>query len=685
MTDTHAAALDLARRGLSVFPIDDPAQPRCLGMRTVEHDPATCTERGKHPVVPPTKRATRDPEQIGRMFLNLPRNVGVFCGPHLLVVDEDELDAFTNYATSIGAHIPLTYTVRTGKGRHYYFTVPPKLTFSNHEGALHGRGMNVRSGNAYVVAAGSAHASGRRYEVETDASLAVMPDWLTEAIRGQRAGDTDNGRTDGETSGWWRRGTIGENDRHRSISSAAGHCRQLGLPIDDAVTIAREVASRHHPPKYSDAQIVGKVRDHYARYTDGAKVRDWLNSLEEDETEGQQHVELMREAARLRLQRDARRIVDAEDRPPVTRPEVMTLRERLARPSPPTVYRISGWQPAGSRVVLAAQFKAGKTTMTGNLARSLVDGDPWLGSAMVTPIEGRLVILDFEMSPAQMDLWLGAQGIRNDDRIVPVPMRGNATAFDILDRDRRAEWAAELRRLECRYLMLDCLRPVLDAIGLDEHRDAGRFLVAFDGLLADAGVPEAAVVHHMGHTGERSRGDSRIRDWPDVEWRLVRLDDDPGSPRYVSAFGRDVEQEEAQLAYDETKRHLSLIGGNRQQAGARAALNAVLVLVDEEPRLSGNEIEKRLGSGSDHTQKAIREALKIGLREHLLAFEKGPRNARLYLSSSVRRTSSPVRQRGRGEFVSSSIDDELTTTYSTPSSSLADELVSDPDRREWYR
>jgi hypothetical protein len=66
------------------------------------------------------------------------------------------------------------------------------------------------------------------------------------------------------------------------------------------------------------------------------------------------------------------------------------------------------------------------------------------------------------------------------------------------------------------------------ALGLDEHREAGRFLVALDTLLADAGIPDAAVIHHMGHVTERSRGDSRIRDWP--EWRLVREDDEPSSP-----------------------------------------------------------------------------------------------------------------------------------------------------------
>jgi hypothetical protein len=108
---------------------------------------------------------------------------------------------------------------------------------------------------------------------------------------------------------------------------------------------------------------------------------------------------------------------------------------------------------------------------------------------------------------------------------------------------------------------------VLDALGLDEHRDAGRFLVALDSFLAEAKIPEALIVHHMGHSGERSRGDSRLRDWPDVERRLVREDDDPGSPRFITAYGRDVDVSESQLAYDPLTRHLTINGGSRRRQG----------------------------------------------------------------------------------------------------------------------
>jgi hypothetical protein len=124
---------------------------------------------------------------------------------------------------------------------------------------------------------------------------------------------------------------------------------------------------------------------------------------------------------------------------------------------------------------------------------------------------------------------------------------------------------------------------------LDESHDAGRFLVAFDALLAEAGIGEGGIAHHMGHVGERSRGDSRLRDWPDVEWRLVRdkcNDDetDPAAARYFAAYGRDVDQPEQLLGYDPATRRLTIAGGSRKNAKAEALVTAVVQYVADNPR-----------------------------------------------------------------------------------------------------
>ena len=230
--------------------------------------------------------------------------------------------------------------------------------------------------------------------------------------------------------------------------------------------------------------------------------------------------------------REARRRLDAEERGPAPIPDVAVLRERLARPRERTPYRVKDWQLQGQRVMLAAQQKAGKTTVRDNLVRCLVDGDDFLGQYAVTPVVGTVVVLDFEMSesPSSTTGWASNISATMTTSSCCSDAWGRLQRSTSCSPDVRAEWAALLRRYHVEYPVVDCLRPILDALGLDEHKDAGRFLVAFDALLAEAGVSDALVVQHMGHLGERARGDSRLRDWPDVEWRLVRQDDNPRLP-----------------------------------------------------------------------------------------------------------------------------------------------------------
>ena len=163
------------------------------------------------------------------------------------------------------------------------------------------------------------------------------------------------------------------------------------------------------------------------------------------------------------------------------------------------------------------------------------------------PPDGAVAVLDFEMSPAQLTSWLRHEGIRHPERVVLISGRGAASSFDIGDPEIRAGWAARCRGASVKYLIVDCLRPILDALGLDENHDAGRLLLSLDALLAEANIPEALVVHHMEHDADRPRSDSRLRDWPDAVWRVVRKGNQPDAPRFFSAYGRDVDIAEQPL------------------------------------------------------------------------------------------------------------------------------------------
>lgn len=345
------------------------------------------------------------------------------------------------------------------------------------------------------------------------------------------------------------------------------------------------------------ARAGNDAADHVAA---GHGLRDFFNSAD---IEHDQSVE--RELARLRAQQDARRLLAEESTPLTTPPRLSRLDEFLAEPDEDAEYRVDGLMPTGGNVVVAAQFKAGKSTLIGNLLGALADGGDFLGCFSANAA-GRVVLIDDELDPRTMRRWLRDQTIAHPERIEIVSLRGHLSTFNILEPSTRARWAEAIGA--CDVLILDCLRPVLDALGLDENKDAGRFLVAFDALKAEAMIDEAVVVHHMGHSGERSRGDSRILDWPDVSWRIVRESDEPSSPRYFSAFGRDVDVKEGRLQYDAATRGLTYGEGSRKSARASGSLDeakaAVLLFVQTSPGCSGEDIQREVPGGKQTTRQA---------------------------------------------------------------------------------
>lgn len=340
-------------------------------------------------------------------------------------------------------------------------------------------------------------------------------------------------------------------------------------------------------------------------------------------------------ARQIRLDREARRLVDNEERPPIEPPPVRSLDALLAEPDSAQQYIVDRIAPANGRVMLAAQYKAGKTTLRDNLVRALADREPFLDRFDIHRPPRRIALIDTELDDDTLRRWLRDQNITNRTAVVDViGLRGKVAALDLIDDRCRATWAERFRGLGCDYLVLDCLRPILDALGLDETRDGGRFLVAFDRLLHDAAIPAACVIHHMGHTGERSRGDSRFQDWPDAIWRLVREDDEPGSPRFLSAYGRDVDVHEGRLSFNPDTRHLAYVDGSRKDSKTEAAAPDVMAVLAENAKhggegLSGRQIESAVAA-SEHSRNAIRDALKTAIYRGLVVVVDGPRRSKLH-------------------------------------------------------
>lgn len=274
---------------------------------------------------------------------------------------------------------------------------------------------------------------------------------------------------------------------------------------------------------------------------------------------------------RMRATEEARLILRREHRPRI--PAFKPLEAFLAEPDEADRYRIEGLWPVGGNVLLAAQYKAGKTTMVHNLIRSLVDGTPFLGRFETAPVSGRVVVLDFEMPEGEARRWLRDIDIERADAVMYVNMRGQASAFDVTDPACRSEWADLLRTVGCQVLVVDCLAPVAAALGFEE-KALGPITQGLTALGVEAGNAEVFLIHHMGHKEDRARGDSGLLGWPDALWNITRPGTDPAGPRSFSAFGRSVEVPRAPLFFDGQSRILSLLDAGPDRPTAAVSVDA---------------------------------------------------------------------------------------------------------------
>ena len=293
---------------------------------------------------------------------------------------------------------------------------------------------------------------------------------------------------------------------------------------------------------------------------------------------------------------------------------------------------VDGLWPAGGRVLLVAAYKAGKTTTVANLVRSLVDGDRFLGRFEVNHDDGapRVVVVDTEMTERQLARWLRDSQITRRDLVDVLPLRGKLSAFNVLEPALADVWASTLRGAD--VVILDNLRPVLDALGLDENREAGRFLTAWDELMEAAGVRESLVVHHAGHGQDRARGDSALMASNDSIWTLRRDGESASAPRFFRAMGRDVNVPEVRVEFSEPTRRLSLSTALPDpDAPALAALPAVVSFLMRKGMHSVRAIQDaREAESWEPSRDAVRDALKLGERRGLLYAHSGPKRSRLY-------------------------------------------------------
>ncbi|WP_411734217.1 AAA family ATPase [Paeniglutamicibacter sp.] len=354
--------------------------------------------------------------------------------------------------------------------------------------------------------------------------------------------------------------------------------------------------------------------------------------------------EVADELRKLRVREAARRRLAAENTPPAPPPTPTTLEDLLAQPDDPATYRVEGVLPIGACMLFVAIAKFGKTSIIISLVRALVDGTLFLGKYRVEPVEFGVTIFDNEMDPRMTRAWFRKAGIKNTHLVHIVSLRGRTAAFDILDPKKRFELVKLYEGSE--VYILDALRPALDSFALDENREAGRYVQAWKNFVYELGGEESIIVHHMGHSGERARGDSGLLGGVDGTWKGVLQDpgdasrevDPATATRFFSAYGRDVNEPEQQLGGPPER--MEIVGGSRKESSAEEAAQAVIDAIQAagEP-LSWRGVHDALAE-TPFTRRTIDDGIKAARKNGRVFTFQGPKRATLHALNNP--TSAPV-------------------------------------------
>lgn len=259
-------ALALWHRGLSVIPVPRPR----AGV------PAGRPGDGKVPAIAWREFQTRRPtEDELRGWFAVQQNLAVITGAvsDVVVIDVDTPEA----VRWLTAHLPYTpWQTQTARGFHLWYRHPGvpianRARLETRDGRL---AIDVRGDGGYVIAPGSLHASGVRYEhagdwtVPREALPRLWPGWL-QRPRHERPRPPLSRSTGGVAARARRylaaipRPEIGRGSDVATFNAACRLVRGFGLSEGDAVALLWEWAGGRHG--WTHGWIVEKVR-HASRY-----------------------------------------------------------------------------------------------------------------------------------------------------------------------------------------------------------------------------------------------------------------------------------------------------------------------------------------------------------------------------------------------------------------------------------
>ena len=311
------------------------------------------------------------------------------------------------------------------------------------------------------------------------------------------------------------------------------------------------------------------------------------------------------ELERQRIRKEATRIIREEEASATYKEPIFvrSLKDELQLPEIEAQWVIRDIFPQGANISITAQYKAGKTTLINDLARSLADEIKFLDYFQEPTHKRRIVIFNYEVSENQYRRWMKDVEIKQSERVTLVHLRGERLPI-ISDRVQRLIISI-LQDLDCQTWIMDPFaRAFVGSGDENSNSDVGLFLDTLDFIKKQASVDNLVIPMHTGraqeHGIERARGATRLDDWADVRWLLSKTEEG----RFFAADGRDVFLEQQALAYDDASRRLKLGGASAKVAKKMALEDQWVEAVTKNAGKTTGELLAILGLDEKNRQMA---------------------------------------------------------------------------------
>lgn len=247
-------------------------------------------------------------------------------------------------------------------------------------------------------------------------------------------------------------------------------------------------------------------------------------------------------------------------------------------------YLIEGIAGAKHNIVIAGQYKTGKTLFVCNIIRSLVDNEPFLDRFETKMPEGQVEFWSCEMEEEELvDDYLRPQKIQHPERVHLRHLEGER--INLLSQVGRSWAIKELQKHHVKVWIIDSLARISRMANVDENDNAGMadLLGAVEAVKKAAGVDAVFIIAHTGRAQqeegkERARGATAIDDWTSGRWILTK-------EREIRMFsvpeGRGVHLAQSSIHCDEETMRLSfgIAGMTREQIKSEAGVDAVITAV----------------------------------------------------------------------------------------------------------